>query len=216
MIKLNPKWETLEIDKRLYHMPVPIIGLTGGIASGKSSVSKLLRATGIRIIDADALVKQVYQTERAVNGIKTLAPEAIVDGKVDFKKLRPLFFSSGELQAQVEKLIYAGMPEVFKNAFENEIKDHQNFIIYDVPLLFEKDLASRVDTKVCVYCDQETQVERLLKRDSIDLELANKMLARQWDIEKKRQESDLVIDNSKTETALEGAVKEFLDLLLIH
>src|SRR5690606_27905562 len=139
-----------------------------------------------------------------------------VDEVVDFKKLRPLFFSSSELQEQVEKLIYAGMSEVFKAAFESEIKGHQDFIIYDEPLLSEKDLATRVVTKVCVYCDHGTQIERLLKRDSIDLELANKMLARQWDIEKKRQESDLIIDNSKTETALEGAVKEFLDLLLIH
>lgn len=216
MIKINPKWNTLEASQRLYHMPVPIIGLTGGIASGKSSVSRLLRAQGIRIIDADALVKQVYQTERAIKGIEALAPDAVVNGSVDFKKLRPLFFSSNELQAQVEKLIYAGMPEVFKSAFENDINNHQDFIIYDVPLLFEKDLARRVDTKVCVYCDQRTQIERLLKRDSIDLELANKMLARQWDIEKKRSDSDLVIDNSKTETALESAVKLFLSELLAN
>lgn len=216
MIKISPKWNTLTIEKRLYHMPVPIIGLTGGIASGKSSVSKLLRDQGLRIIDADALVKQVYQTERAIQGIKALAPDTVVNGVVDFKKLRPLFFSNSELQAQIEKLIYAGMPEVFKRAFENEVKDYQDFIIYDVPLLFEKDLASRVDTKVCVYCDQKTQIERLLKRDSIDLELANKMLARQWDIEKKRQESDLVINNSETKTALEGAVKSFLGQLLAN
>lgn len=194
-------------------MPVPIIGLTGGVASGKSTVSKQLAKAGLKIIDADALVKQVYQTERAINGIKDLAPQAVIDNQVDFKILRPLFFSNQTLQAQIEKLIYAGMSDVFKAAFEN-IKENQDFIIYDVPLLFEKELATRIDTKVCVWCPSNIQLERLLKRDGIDEDLAKKMMSRQWHIDQKRDASDLVIDNSKSPVELEKAVKDFLTALI--
>lgn len=194
-------------------MPVPIVGLTGGVASGKSSVSALLKAAGLKIIDADALVKSIYQKEATINEVSKLVPNAVSNQIIDFKVLRESFFSNQELQAQIEKLIYSQMPQAFKLAYENDVKGKQDFIIYDVPLLFEKDLAARVDVKVCVWCEPQMQIARLLKRDHITEDLAQKMLARQWDINLKRDQSDIVIDNSKSMDELANSTSLFLESL---
>ena len=214
MLKSNPKLCKLKQQDRLYQMPVPIIGLTGGIASGKSSVSALLRKSGIQIIDADQLVKSIYLKNEVIQSIGLIAPKAVDRSQIDFKILRELFFSDPNIQSQVEKLIYAQMPLAFEQAFETKIKDKQDFIIYDVPLLFEKNLAPLVDHKVCVWCPRETQIQRLMARDSINRALALKMLDRQWDIDKKKSECDEVIDNSKGKTELESSVTNFISNLL--
>lgn len=215
MKKLKPLWLLKQPATRLYHITVPIIGLTGGVASGKSSVSKLLRQNGIIIIDADYLVKEVYKKPEVLHAIEAIAPSAFDQHVLDFKKLRAIFFSDTEIQAAIEKIIYAQMPAAFNEAYLLEIKEKQDFIVYDVPLLFEKNLAPFVDIKVCVWCSPEEQIRRVIKRDNIDEELAKKMLSRQLDINKKKEMSDIIIDNSKDLTALEGTVKKFIADLLV-
>ncbi len=214
MFKHNPKLNKLEQDNRLYQMPVPVIGLTGGIASGKSSVSQLLRSHGLSIIHADVLVKSIYQHKDIIESISDLAPTTAINGAIDFKKLREVFFSDTTIQTKIEKLIYSKMPEAFKQSYKTQPHAKQDFIIYDVPLLFEKNLAPLVDHKVCVWCPREMQIERLTKRDGITQELALKILDRQWDIDKKKSESDEIIDNSKTKTELEHSVSIFIKNLL--
>lgn len=215
MKSLKEKWIRQQLNERLYQMPVPIIGLTGGIATGKSSVSKILIENGIKIIDADALVKGIYRSNDVLNEIKQIAPTAFNGEILDFKKLRELFFSNKELQKNIETIIYRRMPDAFRFAYENDVKDKQNFIVYDVPLLFEKDLAPKVDVKVCVWCSREMQIERLIKRDGINRDLAEKILERQWPIEKKKEASDLLIDNSESLTSLKNNVNDLLANLLL-
>ncbi len=214
MKTIDSGWNRLQVNDRLYHMPVPLVGLTGGIASGKSSVSRLLHDSGIKIIDADRLVKEIYQREDVIRDISKLAPTSVGDKGVDFKVLRQLFFSDSDLGARIEHIIYARIPQAFSNSYE-QIKGTQNFIIYDVPLLFEKNLADKVDCKVCVWCEPEVQLERLMKRDGIDAHLAQQMLARQWPIDRKKQLSDLVVDNSGTLEQLQQQVENLLSQLLI-
>lgn len=196
-------------------MPIPIVGLTGGIASGKSTVSKLLRAQNFSIIDADQLVKTIYQQNEVIDEIQSLHPACVVDDKIDFKSLRAAFFSSQELQAKIEHIIYQRMPKAFNLAFQQQDINNQDFIIYDVPLLFEKNLAPLVDLKVCVWCSPQEQVQRLINRDGIDQELSQKILARQWDINKKRDHSDLVILNDSDLNQLESRVQSFSSDLLL-
>tara|TARA_R110000868_G_scaffold298978_1_gene559204 strand:+ start:15062 stop:15712 length:651 start_codon:yes stop_codon:yes gene_type:complete len=214
LLKLNPTLNKLKQEDRLYQMPVPVIGLTGGIASGKSSVSQILRTHGLSIIDADLLVKSIYRQEDIIEHISALAPETITAGAIDFKKLREVFFSSTAIQSKIEKLIYAQMPSAFNQTYKTQLQSKQDFIIYDVPLLFEKKLAPLVDHKVCVWCPKEVQIARLIQRDGITHELALKMLDRQWDIDKKKSESDEIIDNSKTKTELNHSVSIFIKNLL--
>ena len=216
MIEINPYWNKLSQESRLYQMPVPIVGLTGGIASGKSSVSKILNQKyNIKIIDADRLVKSIYQKEQTLAEIAKLVPTAIHDSLIDFKKLREAFFSDSHLQSKIETLIYSQMPQAFTEEYKNNVEGQQNFIIYDVPLLFEKNLTPGIDVKVCVWCPRQTQIKRLMIRDGIDQELALKILDKQWDIDKKRDHSDLVIDNSSSEEAMNTAIQGFISKLLL-
>lgn len=215
MKKIRPELISLAVPKRLYEMPVPVIGLTGGIATGKSTVSKILLREGFAIIDADLLVKSVYQQDEVIQEIKTTHPKCIIDQKIDFKILREAFFNDSELQAKIEEIIYKRMPSAFKEAYKKQDSKKQDFIIYDVPLLFEKKLAPLVDLKVCVWSSPEEQVKRLMNRDGISEELSLKILTRQWDINKKRDQSDLVIMNDSNLEQLEHNVQGFISDLLL-
>lgn len=207
MISLK-KEATIQSADRLYGLTKPLIGLTGGIATGKSTVSKMLMARGLSIIDADQLVKTAYTQTNVLKELQLLAPNCFgVAGEVDFKKLRALVFNDPNLKAQIEQLIYAQLPALF-NAQASKVT--QDFIIYDVPLLFEKQLASKFDYKVLVYAPQELQLERLIKRDQIERELALQMLKGQESIEVKKRLADYVIDNQADEAKLAEKVQVFL------
>ncbi len=194
-------------EDRLYNLPCPIIGLTGGIATGKSTVSEKLNSEGFAVICADALVKEVYKSEVTISHIKKYYPQVFTKESIDFKKLRELFFSDNNIQKDIEGLIYSQMPSAFIAAY-HALKD-PDVVIYDVPLLFEKGLHKLVDVKATVYCSQEEQVKRLIKRDSISEELANNIISKQMPIEEKRNSSDIVIDNSKEEADLASFLSLF-------
>lgn len=196
--KLTNIISPLQVDKRLYNIPCPIIGLTGGIATGKSTVSDMLKAQGHHIICADSLVKDVYKLSSTIDYLKLNYPDVIVGESIDFKLLREKVFSNEEIKEDIERLIYAKMPAMFKKEFENF--RNPDFIFYDVPLLFEKKLDKLVDYKMLVYCPREVQIKRLMQRDKISNDLANKILDKQIDIEIKKENSDYVIDNSKSKT----------------
>lgn len=194
-IKLKKEFITLKKDKRLYQMPCPVVGLTGGIATGKSTVSKFLRDKGFPIIDADALVKEVYKTQESLEHLQNYYPRVVEeDGTINFKLLREYFFQDIQIQNDIESLIYRQLPEAFLKAFKD--LGSPKVVIYDVPLLFEKNLDSFIDHKAVVYCPRAKQVERLMARDGIEKDLACKILAKQIDIEEKAKLADTVIDNS--------------------
>ena len=125
-------------DNRLYNIPIPIIGLTGGIASGKSTVAELLRKKNIPVIDADRLVKNIYQMPETKAFIKTHFSDAVVDNEIIFKKLREIAFSSESSKKILEDYIYALLPIEFKKSFS--LLNSPSLLVYDVPLLFEKNL----------------------------------------------------------------------------
>ena len=181
-------------ESRLYKLACPIIGLTGGIATGKSTVSALLKERGFSIICADELVKTVYQSDKTISYLKMHIPQVLSPtSEIDFALLRKLFFADVHIKENIEELIYSQLPQAFKNAFEKFEKP--DLIIYDVPLLFEKGLDDFVDLTAVAYCSKQEQVNRLIKRDSIDNELALKIISNQFDIEKKKELADIVIDN---------------------
>ena len=198
--KLKPKWHKLDSAGRMHGISTPIIGLTGGIASGKSTVAQYLTGQGFCIISADALVKKIYQKQDTVAYISKEYPEVMKDGAIDFKSLRKIFFGNPVIQQKIEQFIYARM----KDAFLEEMKGQKNpeVLIYDVPLLFEKKLDQLVDVSICVYCPRSLQIKRLIKRDGIDEKMAEKILSTQMDIEQKRTRSDFTIENN---TSIESA-----------
>lgn len=206
--KIKPEFNRLGEDNRLYKLKVPVIGLTGGVATGKSTVTKKLKGLGIPVIEADKLVHDIYAKDQSISFIKENFPTAITGNKIDFKALRKIFFENTKAQEKIENFIYAQLEKEFLKEADN-FSDH-DFIIYDVPLLFEKKLHKLVDLSITVYAGKETQIARMIERDGIDKELAIKMLQKQIDIENKRELSEWVIENQGTLSDLDLELAKFL------
>jgi dephospho-CoA kinase len=214
MNQLNLKSRFIKLSKenRLYQIPVPIIGLTGGIATGKSTVADFLRSKNIPVIDADKLVKRIYQKPETKSFIQNEFPDCFENGEIIFKKLREVLFNSLEDLKKVETHIYQYMPEEFKKDYS--LFKSPSFIVYDVPLLFEKNLYPLVDLKVCVYCPRKMQLERILNRDQCSPEVAGQIIDRQLDIEVKKSKSDQIIENIAGKADLIPNIESFLDKVL--
>jgi dephospho-CoA kinase len=200
-IKLNPA-------QRLYGLKIPVIGLTGGIATGKSTVAGMLEQSGLPIINADQLVKDIYRLPETLTYIQNHHPEVIKDGKIQFPLLREKVFLNPEVKREIETFIYQRLPFAFQSAFEK--LPQASVLIYDVPLLFEKKMEGFFDLNALVYATREVQLARLISRDKISEMMANQILNQQMDIEEKRLKTDFIIDNSKTQTELLEEVNSFL------
>lgn len=212
MKELKEKFIKLSSQKRLHELPAPIIGLTGGIATGKSTVSEILMSKGLPVIDADQLVKKIYALNETKDFIKENFPEGYKHGEIDFPSLRKKFFQDPRAKSDIEGHIYQRLPDVFlKNYYE---LGSPPFIIYDVPLLYEKKLDILVDLTVTVYAPRKIQEARLMKRDGILEDLAKKILDQQMDIEDKKLKADFIINNSFSHEELIQEVEEFLRQIL--
>lgn len=194
MKKLKKEFITKSSESRLHNLEIPVIALTGGIATGKSTISEYLVALGLPIICADKLVKEIYGLKETTEFISSVAPESIENDQVNFKILRSLVFNDSKLKTKVENYIYSLLPHFFKKKSE-ELK--APYVIYDVPLLYEKKLDQLVDQVICVYASQEIQHERVAKRDKSSSEIINKILSSQLPIDFKKEKADFVIDNSE-------------------
>lgn len=194
LLKLKPEYITLDAAHRLYNVNVPIVAVTGGIATGKSTVSKKLEHLGATVINADEIVKKIYHTPKAHNFLRTQYPECIQGSTIDFKMLRQAVFSNPSLKQKVEEFIYPKMKDLFLAAIPKQVE----FIVYDVPLLFERNLEVLVDTNILVYCPKIVQTQRLVSRDNISVDLAQRILQEQMDIEEKKHKAKLILDNSSS------------------
>lgn len=212
MRNLKANWITKKPETRLYQLPVPIIGLTGGIACGKSTVAKLFEQNNIPVINADNLVKNIYQYEPTQNFIRNHFPEVFDKELINFALLRKIVFSSEENKNIIEKFIYAELPQEFKKAYSKF--NNPAFIVYDVPLLFEKNLAPQVDVILCVYAKPEVQIARIIERDKCDGSLAQKIIDQQMSIEEKKKRSDLILENNHELSELEKNFEQVLNQLL--
>ena len=192
---LNPHWVKLSPLERLYELNIPVIGLTGGIATGKTSFAHLLRQKGVHVIDADLLIKKIYTRPDVIEFIEKNVPHTIEHGKINFRHLREHVFGHPELKTKLEQFLYAHMPAAFKE--EIALKPEATWVVYDVPLLFERSLNFRVDQSIVIYARPEIQLARLMKRDNINEEFAQRIISTQMLIEEKKEKADYVVDNSE-------------------
>jgi len=211
ILNLKQAYCKLDKDQRFYQLDRPIIGLTGGIATGKSSASNYLRSKGYPIIDADGLVKKIYQKPETIKFIKSIKASYIQYSQVDFKELRKDVFNSKDLKAKIEEFIYAQLPSAFK--LELSTKTDQGAIIYDIPLLFEKSLQSQFDLVICIYAPRDVQRTRLIQRDGISTELADNILSQQMDIETKAKKADFSIKNNSDISNLNQELDKVITLI---
>ena len=209
LLKLKSEFCKLKPSQRLYGLDIPLIGLTGGIATGKSTASGYLAGKRLPVIDADALVKDIYAQEQTKSLVSQNAPEAISAGQIDFKRLRESFFSHPKLRQKLEEHIYSLLPAAFRIHLAELGKPQ--FVIYDVPLLFEKNLQEKMDLTLLIYAPKETQIKRLISRDEIDKPLAETIISNQMPIEEKKELGDFIIKNDKSLKQLKQELDIFCD-----
>lgn len=183
------------------------IGLTGGIASGKTTISNLFSSHGAPIIDTDILSRQLLETDQSGyrQVVQHFGNEILqAHGDIDRRHLRDIVFSNKHEKKWLEAILH---PLIYEQT-ENQIDRHRsaNYIIVVIPLLFEADFRTLVERALVVDCSEQTQIERLTHRDNIDFGLAHKMLEQQWSNEKRLKQADDVIRNDQNES-LEEQVK---------
>jgi dephospho-CoA kinase len=174
-----------------------IIGLTGGIGSGKSAAAKILKRLGLKIIDLDQITHDLMKpSELGYIEIKKEFGEKYIDtkGAIDRKLLREEIFSSLDLKKRIESILH---PIIFEECSKqlNKLK-HEKYIVLVIPLLFEtKNYISLIDESLLIDCDLETQIERVIKRDSVSKALANRIIKNQMNRQEKQLLADKVILN---------------------
>ena len=174
-----------------------IIGLTGGIGSGKSAAATILKRLGLKIIDLDQITHNLMKpSELGYIEIKKEFGEKYIDtkGAIDRKLLREEIFSSLDLKKRIESILH---PIIFEECSKqlNKLK-HEKYIVLVIPLLFEtKNYISLIDESLLIDCDLETQIERVIKRDSVSKALANRIIKNQMNRQEKQLLADKVILN---------------------
>ena len=191
---------------------IRVIGLTGGIATGKSTVARFFTERGIPVIDADQLARDaVLPGSPALMKIISLFGREILthDGLLDRKLLGTIIFSDPEKRRQLEGILH---PEIRKRAEEHIAQaaaDGHKRLIYMAPLLIEAGATDRVDDIWVVTVRPGVQLERLMRRDGISREQAQQLVDSQMPLSEKERYGSVVIDNSRSEaetrTALESA-----------
>ena len=174
-----------------------IIGLTGGIGSGKSAAAKILKELGLKVIDLDQITHELMMpSELGYIEIKKEFGEKYIDtkGAIDRKLLREEIFSSFDLKKRIESILH---PIIFEECNKQlNLLKHEKYIVLVIPLLFEtRNYISLIDESLLIDCDLETQIERVIKRDSISKTLANRIIKNQMNREKKQLLADKVILN---------------------
>jgi len=210
-MKLKDKFIKLNKADRLYELDIPIIALTGGIATGKSTAAQFFLQKGIPLLDADKLVKIVYQKEAVKEYLQKKFPQVIEGNSINFKSLRSLFFSDLEVKKEIENLIYSYLPEVFRQELER--LESPSFVLYDIPLLFEKNLEHKFDVNILVYATPEIQIQRLMSRDQHTREEAVNIISHQISIDEKKKRADFILDNGKDPRFLEDQIVALINCL---
>jgi len=155
------KRNKLTAASRLYECPIPIIAITGGIGTGKSTVMNILSKMGHHCLSADQLIKNIYQKDELQSILLKNAPEVLDKKKINFNKLRKKYFENKTLEKKLNTVLFRLLPL----EFNSQLKPHWKNLFYEVPLLFEKELQTKVDTHICIYISEKQQIERAKNRD---------------------------------------------------
>lgn len=192
-----------------------IIGLTGGIATGKSTVTNYLRAQGIPVIDADDLSRRVVQSgEPGLALIKEhFGPHVILDtGELDRQALGKIIFGDKVQRQQLNELLHPLIAAEMDREIARLKQQGEILIVLDIPLLFETDFGEKVDEVLVVYTPESVQLERLMARDELSRIDAESRIQAQLSIEEKRYQADYVIDNSGSRAQTIQQVTEWLQI----
>jgi dephospho-CoA kinase len=192
---------------------VRVIGLTGGIASGKSAVADIIAGYGLEVIDADQLARDaVVPGSAGLRQIAAVFGHGILngDGTLNRAALAEAIFSDSSLREKLESILHPAIKELAQKRLQKLRQKKVTVAFYMAPLLIEAGAVDRVDEIWVVYVDRETQLERLQNRDSLSREEAEKRLAAQMPMAEKLTYGRIVIDNCGSPAELRHRVEVLL------
>lgn len=185
------------------------LGLTGSIATGKSTTARLFAQQGLPVHDADAAVHAIYSAE-GVTPVGTLAPSAIVDGAVDRAVLKAALATDPDLLAKLEAIVHPLVQAREAAAAKDAEAAGHDVMVFDIPLLFETGAEARMDRVVVVHCLPEAQRQRLMARPGMTRETAELLMARQMPQAEKRAKADFEISTDHGIDAARDQVQAIL------
>lgn len=190
-----------------------IVGLTGGISSGKSTVSSYLKQLKIPVIDADEVARKVVEpNSQGVKEIKKAFGSDVFeeDGSLNRQKLGELVFSKVENRQKLDELLQPLIKIMILEEIEAYRQKGEKMIVLDLPLLFEKQYEELCEEIIVVYVPKELQLERLMKRNQYTKQEALSRIDSQLSIEEKRKRATVLLDNQGTIQQLYHQVEQWL------
>ncbi|ART77565.1 dephospho-CoA kinase [Sutcliffiella horikoshii] len=193
-------------------MPL-VIGLTGGIASGKSTVANMLRDKNIPIVDADIVAREVVEigTDTYKELVKEFGTEILNDDKtLNRPKLGSIIFQDETKRQKLNNIMHPSIRTSMKEKTQKFLEDGHEVVVMDIPLLFESKLTHLVDKTLLVYVTEATQLKRLMERNDLSEKEATDRIRSQMPLTEKVKLSHAVIDNNGSVTKTEQQLNDIL------
>ncbi|HCY6101135.1 TPA: dephospho-CoA kinase [Staphylococcus aureus] len=190
-----------------------VIGLTGGIASGKSTVSELLSVFGFKVVDADKAAREaVKKGSKGLAQVREVFGDEAIDenGEMNRRYMGDLVFNHPEKRLELNAIIHPIVRDIMEEEKQEYLKQGYN-VIMDIPLLFENELENTVDEVWVVYTSESIQMDRLMQRNNLSLEVAKARVYSQISIDKKSRMADHVIDNLGDKLELKQNLERLLE-----
>lgn len=182
---------------------ISVIGLTGQSGAGKSTVSAILRAEGLAVLDADAISNRVSAKESFLKEVKRFFPECVSDSGLDRRAAASIVFNSPEKMRLYESLIFPYITKMIFSEIKRLSDEGEKIVVLDAPTLFESGLDKICDMIISVVAPMDVKIRRILERDGIPLELVTSRLSSQKSEDFFELRSDYVIENSSDFNELE-------------
>ena len=195
--------------------------MTGGIGSGKSEALKIFKSLSIKVIDLDNISKEITETSnQAIQEIKLVFGDAIFDkdNQLDRKKLKEIIFSDKNKKINLEKILHPKIYEEVKKRLN--ALSHESYVVIDIPLLFETNqYTSLISRSLVIDCKENDQIERVKKRDGIDISVIQSIIDQQINRSSRIEKADDVVINDgsieKLEESIKSLHKKYLNLVAV-
>ena len=198
------------------HSVTIVIGLTGGIASGKSTVSNMIRKQGLRVVDADIIAREVVEIGQPAYKkiIETFDGILDEDKSINRQKLGSIIFADEKKRQQLNSIVHPAVREEMLKQVESEKQKNALAVVLDIPLLFESKLTHIVDKTILVYVDEHIQLERLMGRNGYTEHEARMRIESQMPLKEKLKLADYVINNNGSLEETERQLRNILDTII--
>jgi len=189
-----------------------VVGLTGSIGTGKSTVSNIFKMKNINIIDADKISREILNSTNALKEIFDYFGDEVKnsDGSLDRKKLGSIVFNDDVKLIKLNSITHPKIKEIINEKIKEYKNNNEKVVVVDAPLLIEAKFYDLIDKILLIVCDEEIQIKRIIKRDDCTREDAILRIKSQMSQADKKNYADYIIDNSYDFKILNKQVEEFL------